>query len=167
MEQRLPPKEKLNELFEYSNGVLTRKISRGSGGCGKPINNVNGQGYTRVMVDNQSYRAHRVIYTMHFGEIPEGMHIDHINGVRNDNRIENLRLATPTQNMRNRKSARVDSVTGVRGVYLHKKSGRFRVHFKVNGKYIHLGYFKSEKDASETAYSYRRSIFGDFSGDSV
>lgn len=78
-------------------------------------------GYWAIFLNGKLETAHRLIYEHFNGEIPDGMNIDHINGNRKDNRIENLRLADYKTNARNRKK-RFDSQTGVTGVYLHKGS---------------------------------------------
>ena len=62
------------------------------------------EGYIRIRINHVEYRAHRIIWTMFNGEIPEGLLIDHINGIKSDNRLENLRLATRQQNNANRRA---------------------------------------------------------------
>lgn len=60
------------------------------------------KGYMRIRLGDQFDYVHRLIWEHVNGPIPKGMHIDHINGVRDDNRIENLRLVTPKENMQHR-----------------------------------------------------------------
>ena len=96
-------------------------------------------GYRQVQVDGKLIYEHRVIYEMHNGPIPDGMQIDHINGVRKDNRIENLRVVTPSENQHNRKEAK--------GFYFHKASGKFMARIDVDGKQIFLGRYETPVDA--------------------
>lgn len=75
----------------------------------------NKDGYIRVMLDGKGYLAHRIIWEMHNGQIPNGMQIDHINHIRNDNRIENLRLVSNQDNQKNTKRSG-NNKSGVTGV---------------------------------------------------
>ena len=77
------------------------------------------EGYKRITVNKKHTTCHRVIWEMHNGAIPKGMFIDHINRVRDDNRIENLRLVTHSQNALNSK-LRSTNTTGIKGLYLGK-----------------------------------------------
>lgn len=61
-----------------------------------------GRGYLRVRIAGKDYLVHRLVAETYFGEIPEGMEVDHINRVRGDNRVENLRIVTRRENMHNR-----------------------------------------------------------------
>ena len=115
-------KDLLNGLFEYKDGKLFHKprsaemFANGVVGAkrhnarlaGKQAGHVEkASGYVRVGVKGvergtyKSLLGHRVVWQMVYGEIPSGMEIDHINGNRSDNRIENLRIVTPTENARN------------------------------------------------------------------
>jgi hypothetical protein len=82
---------------------------------------------------------------MHYGEIPDGIQIDHINNVVGDNRIENLRLATSKQNNMNR--ARSCAASGRMGVYYNKRDKKWQSLIYVGGKNIHLGWFDKKDDA--------------------
>lgn len=85
---------------------------------------------------------------MHYGEDPEEW-IDHINGIRDDNRISNLRLATPELNTRNACVPKNNStgVVGVRRISYKRYEG-FRASIGANGKTIDLGLFKTLEDAA-------------------
>lgn len=79
---------------------------------------------------------------------------DHIDHNTLNNRRDNLRVATPTQNGQNRRGAQVNSATGVLGVYPYVKTGKFQAQIVVNGKTHHLGLFETvaaAKDAREAA----------------
>lgn len=58
-------------------------------------------GYLRVSIKQKSYSVHKLIYEAFYGEIPRGMVLDHINGIRDDNRLENLRCVSQSENMHN------------------------------------------------------------------
>jgi hypothetical protein len=97
-------KEEVQKFLHYDpeTGYFTwlaskRGVKKGSrAGC------LNVHGYTFIGLNYTDYLAHRLAWVYVNGEIPDGLFIDHINGKRNDNRIENLRLATPMQNGNNR-----------------------------------------------------------------
>lgn len=74
-------------------------------------------GYIRIRINSVKWLAHRIVWTMFNGEIPSGMEIDHINGVRHDNRIENLRLVEKSANQRNRIKLSKKNSSGISGVY--------------------------------------------------
>lgn len=96
------------------------------------------------------YRAHRLAWLYVHGEWPDGQ-VDHINGVKHDNRIANLRVATNQQNAINR-AVRMDNTSGYKGVSWNKRSGRWLAHISYGGKIRHLGLFDDIEDAI-TAYS--------------
>lgn len=116
---------------------------------GKPAGHSHWQNDRRHAVvigyNNRIVFAHRVIWEIHFGQVPIGMEIDHKDGNPFNNRIGNLRLATHAQNNQN-KGIQRNSSTGVKGVYLHK-AGRYRAEIKANGVRVHLGLFDSVEDA--------------------
>lgn len=120
-----------NEWFVYdasSPTGLRWKVDRWAGPnydkirvrAGEVAGSLTTKGYCQVILMKRGYRIHRVIWRMLVGEIPEGMQIDHINQVKNDNRIENLRLVTNAENKRNSGKYKNNSsgVTGVRRILM-------------------------------------------------
>lgn len=100
-----------------------------------------------------------MIWVLHYGEWPKG-HIDHINGNRLDNRIENLRDVPPnSDNQRNIAIPR-HNTSGVMGVCWHKRNKGWQVRIKANGRNIYVGVFKnfdeavSARKAAEKTYGY-------------
>lgn len=95
--------------------------------------------------------AHRIIWQMHYGEIPPGVSIDHIDGDPTNNRLENLRLATHSQNMRN---SRLHSVNkhGVKGVAWDKRTRSWATQIRTDNGTIFLGRHKS-KGMAAVAYA--------------
>jgi hypothetical protein len=91
-----------NDIFEYREGALywiDRYDGKRAG-----LSNPNNQGYIAVWCEQKQYLAHRIIWEMHNGPIERGMEVDHINQVKHDNRIENLRVVTRQKNMWNTKA---------------------------------------------------------------
>jgi hypothetical protein len=130
-----------------STGTIDRKMPNGSKRC-----NIGTRTHGYMMVwDGQKVRgAHRIIWESVNGPIAKGFEVDHINGVRDDNRIVNLRLVNRTQNNQNTRNARIDNTTsGVKGVSLHKQSGRWRARIKISNTSTHLGMFDSIEEASQ------------------
>ena len=95
--------------------------------------------YKRKKVKGKSYYVHRLVYEEHHGPIPEGMQIDHINGDRFDNRIENLRLVTPKGNHQNRTTAK--------GFTYVRPQGKFRAQIMIDDKTLYLGCYDTIVDA--------------------
>jgi hypothetical protein len=101
--------------------------------------------YLNGRINQKTFRAHRVIWALVYGEWPKG-EIDHINGQRDDNRLVNLRCVTRAENGKNR-ARRFDNTSGRTGVRLQKKTGRWEARIKVDGRCIHLGTFQRIEDA--------------------
>lgn len=92
-----------NELFEYREGSLYNKVRRGARAIiGQKVGTKHHTGYIAIIHKGKFKLGHRVIWEMLKGDIPDGLEIDHINRIRDDNRIENLRLVTRLENMHNK-----------------------------------------------------------------
>lgn len=122
-QRQLPPIEKLKELFDYDTqeGKLWWKVDIGNRKAGTPAGSENSHGYLNVVIGGKVFRCHRILWVLHHGEDMKGpWTIDHKNGDKSDNRIENLRLANPSQNRHNQK-VRKDNTSGMTGVQWHNK----------------------------------------------
>lgn len=139
------------ECFEYKDGHLLWKKSK------KLAGSLNKDGYVRVQFCKSRHQAHRVVFALFNDFIPK--FIDHINGNKSDNRIENLRPATKTQNGYNRKLGS-DNKSGVKGVCWQQ--GKWIAGIKVNGKRIHLGYFDDIAMAEKVVIDARHKYHGEF-----
>lgn len=104
-------------------------------------------GYMKIVILGVSYRSHRMIFLYMTGYLPP-YQIDHINGIRHDNRWCNLRSATPLENSRNQRM-REGSASGVTGVSWYENLNKWVAKIKVKRKNIHLGYFVNIGDAAE------------------
>lgn len=96
-------------------------------------------GYVRVTINRKGYLAHRLAWLYVYGEWPKEL-LDHINHIKTDNRIENLREVTHQGNQRNA-GVRKDNKSGLPGVAWHARIGKWQVRISVNDKEKHLGYF--------------------------
>ena len=113
---------------------------------GDTAGGINDNGYRIISLDKIKYRAHWLAWYISYGNWPKNQ-IDHINGVRDDNRLINLREATNAENRQNM-GIRSDNKSGFIGVYYAKWANAWRAEIRVNGNRRKLGYF----DAPEKAH---------------
>lgn len=104
-------------------------------------------GYRQGRVDGINFKAHRIAWALHYGEWPAGQ-IDHINGVRTDNRICNLRSVTNQENSKNM-AMKKSNKSGVTGVYWNKQAQKWRAFIMCHGKEKHLGFFEDIQEAAK------------------
>lgn len=102
-------------------------------------------GYRAFRIAGKNYKAHRVAWFLHCGSWPSRQ-IDHINEVRDDNRLVNLRLATKAENGRNRGKNK-NNTSGFKGVSEDKKQGRWFAVIGVGGRRVFLGYYDTPEKA--------------------
>lgn len=161
---REPTQDELREYFNYVDGHLIRiKITNSSRPdmLGKRLGSMSGNGYIYGSFKSKLYCLHRLIWVYHNGAV-ESEVIDHINRVKTDNRIENLRPATQQQNNFN-SVGWSNAASEFKGVSKNKKSWQSVI--LVSGKKYYLGTFKTEIEAS-LAYREVANIWhGDFSID--
>ena len=135
--------ERLKELFDYQDGNLLWKVQKANrikiGSIAGSMNSDKyGQHYMNVSIDDEPYKLHRLIYLWHHGTLPKI--IDHIDGNRLNNAIENLRGATASQNALNGKF-RVNNNSGYKNVSFEKRKQKWRVCLSVNGVSKSFGYY--------------------------
>ncbi len=152
---------RLHELFFYKDGWLYRKVSRGCAKQGTRVGSllVDKQRRYRCDVDGNGYYLHRLIFLYHHGYLPE--RIDHINGNPEDNRIENLREATQSQNMMNSKLY-CTNTSGVKGVCYDKVTKTWMAYVGINYKRVWLGRHKTFEEAKQAVLKAREKHHKEF-----
>jgi hypothetical protein len=121
--------------------------------AGEVATSVNGNGYLLAALRYQggkriTVKAHRLAWLLHHGQAPaDALHIDHVNGDKQDNHISNLRLTSHAENMRGFQR-RLDGSSSYRGVTWNKEKGRWTAQIRHNGKALNLGRFDNEHTAA-------------------
>lgn len=127
---------------------------------GKPAGRLNWQGYIEISIRGTRLGAHRIAWAIHYGFWPPD-DIDHINRVRSDNRICNLRLATRQQNNRNIK-VKSNNNSGFTGVHWNKRLKKWRARIVVDRVLLHLGLYELIEDAIKARKEAEVKYFGEF-----
>ncbi|QVW27770.1 HNH endonuclease [Hafnia phage Pocis76] len=139
-------KEKLlSEMLTYSDGTLYWKEWRRGVRRDMVAGSITKNGYVSVGAKGVKTYAHRIVWVMFNGDIPDGVEIDHINHDRADNRIENLRLVSRAENLKNK--GVIKSSSGEMGVYWSNAAQKWEAAINVNGKKKYLGLFNSVESA--------------------
>lgn len=147
----LPSQERLQYLFYYNPkiGKLYARFKSRQYPIGR-FGALNNNGYLRTMVDRVHYVTHRLIWIYVNGTIPEGMVIDHIDGNKANNKIENLRVVSKRHNEQNRRTAK--------GYYFHKATGKWVATIKTEEKLLYLGSYDTKEEA-RSAYLEAKKIY--------
>ena len=156
--------ERVRELFDFQDGKLVWKIKKAQAiKIGKIAGTISKKGYRVIEIDYKSYKAHRLVWLWYYGVWPDH-HIDHINRIKDDNRIENLRLATfedlsdEAANSQNRPLS-IYNKSGYSGVHWHKQTQKWKVEISVKNKIIYLGLFKDKEDAVKARQEAEREYY--------
>lgn len=139
------PVSRLHELF-YVNPDIGTLIWKAKSGRGvnahlalQPAGGKSGYGYLRVSIGRPQVPIHRIVFAMHHGRWPDG-ELDHINRVKTDNRIDNLREATHAENNRNT-DRMITNTSGITGVSWCKRDKRWMAYIYVSNVRRYLGNF--------------------------
>jgi len=159
--------EQLQKIFSYKDGNLyweivtcsKLKVGQKAGWSGK-------KGYLYSRVGYKSYAIHRLIWIFHNGNIEDGKIIDHIDRNILNNKIENLRLATHSQNNQNSAKKSTNS-SGFKNVYWSTEKSRWIAKCDVNGITKYGGAYKSLNDAVQAAILLRKKFHAEFAQDDI
>lgn len=148
--------ERLKQLFEYQDDGTFVRLKNG-----KPVicNPTRHHRYLRVSVDGKPVALHRCVFLYHHSYLPEA--IDHADGDRMNNRIENLREATQQQNCLNRVK-HSNGKNAYKNVYLDKRFNKWLVQVNVNGKRKFFGSYDDIELADLVATEARNTYHGNF-----
>lgn len=141
--------EHIRNILSYNSdtGIFYRKKTSNNGRykSGTIIGHKNIHGYMVIKILGKLRYAHRLAWLYIHGSFPSGQ-IDHINGVRNDNRIINLRVVNNLENHKNQKKYSNNS-SGITGVYWYERYRKWAAQITINGKVKYLGRFEEVDDA--------------------
>lgn len=160
--------DRLKEILDYdeTSGIFRYRKQRGIQETGAIAGQIskksswNGGGYRVIYIDGRGYGANRLAWFYVHGIWPADQ-VDHVNAVRDDNRIANLRLATRTQNMANCRK-RANNTTGLKGAYWHKAARRWMSSIQCAGVYEYLGLFDTKEEAHAAYVMAANRLFGEF-----
>lgn len=159
-----PTFKRVREVLNYDkeSGLFKRLLAPGKRQdlVGAQAGGKVGNGYVLVAVDGKQYYAHRLAWLFVHGRWPP-QQIDHINGVRDDNRLCNLRLATAAQNNFNRRG-KTRKTSEYKGVYWHSKAEKWTSSIQVKGKQIYLGIFVDPKLAHFEYIKAAKKYYGEY-----
>lgn len=140
---------RLRELLDYdaARGVFSWTTTRGKTSAGSVAGTTRRDGYIQICIDGRLYLAHRLAWMYVHGAWPNAA-LDHVNRVKPDNRISNLREASKSQNAQNT-SLRSTNTSGVKGVYWCARECRWIANIRLNGKQKHIGSYNTVEEAAE------------------
>lgn len=143
--------------YEPASGAFTWKTSSATKvKPGSEAGHVSADQYRRIVISGRKYLAHRLAWLYVHGEWPLGQ-IDHINRVRSDNRLINLRVVSCQKNQHN-KGLYTNNKSGAAGVHWHERDQRWRAAIGVAGRRIRLGSYVDQR-AAEAAYQEAKAIY--------
>jgi hypothetical protein len=134
------------DRFEYRDGKLFYRKREGCMKKGSVAGTSNPSGHIKTLIKRKPYLLHRIIFMMHHGFLPD--FIDHIDGDPSNNRIENLRPATHSENNLNRGKHKRNT-SGYKGVTWVASEGRYSARIAIGKKRFFLGYFDDPKEAHQ------------------
>jgi predicted ribonuclease toxin of YeeF-YezG toxin-antitoxin module len=154
--------EELKRLLHYDpeTGVFTWRVIKGWVRAGAIAGGINSLGYQQIKINRRNHRGHRLAFLYMTGSWPVA-DVDHIDGNKSNNRWDNLRPATRSQNNANSK-IRSSNSAGYKGVTYCKRDNRWRAAIRKDGRHYHLGHFDTAAEAYAAYLIKARQIFGPY-----
>lgn len=157
-----PTRADFLDAFEDVGHTVRWRKSRKGVRAGHEVTARDGRGYVVVTLNGRQVGVHRVLWVMRNHDIPDGFWIDHRDGNQLNNAPENLRLATPAENNRNRRMNR-NNTSGAKCVTWNKNVGKWQVQMCVGGgKSYYAGLFANFDEAVAAAKAAREVLHADF-----
>ncbi len=158
--------ERLRELLDYNQhtGEFVWRVSCRGTKAGDIAGSSGNEGRRHITIGYARFKAHRLAWLYVHGVWPKGL-IDHINGTPSDNRIDNLREATVSENQCNQKVAHSHNKTGLLGAHWREDKNKYRSRISIDGREVFLGYFDTAEDAHK-AYVCAKNTLHPFSASS-
>lgn len=154
--------ERLKELLHYDphTGVFVWLVDRNHlAKAGSVAGSINSCGYIQIWIDGRQYKASRLAWLYVHGSFPSGL-MDHIDRIRTNDRISNLRVATKVENGQNLK-VKKNNKSGFVGVNWHKATSKWTAQIMFDGKKIYLGIFNTPEEAA-TSRAKAKAIYHTF-----
>jgi len=155
--------ERLKELFVYNPDTGELIVAKNRKGSSKKIGMIAGSitkaGYIEIDIDTKRYTVHRLAFLYMNGKFPDNV-VDHINGVKDDNRFSNLVECSQADNRQNVIKIKSTNTTGFTGVFVYKD--KYRAKINIDGKQVHLGEFDTKELASEAYQKAKSSLHTHF-----
>lgn len=154
--------KELKELFTYHPETGEFYWNKLNSGIKKNLKagNDKGNGYIQISIYKKRYLAHRLAWMYVHGTFPR-LFIDHINGNKADNRIDNLREADKAQNAHNSKLSNANK-SGAKGVIFYKRYGTWQADITYRGKSYYLGRFETKEEAKQVRDNFAIKLHGDY-----
>lgn len=143
--------------YEPETGLMYWKARHNAKRAGKVAGTDKGTGYLMVRIQGKAFLVHRLAWLLSYGQWPQGV-IDHINGIKSDNRLANLRDISPQWNSQNTHRARPCGTTGYLGVSWDGAKGKFQAGIVVDGRRKLLGRYNSPEEAHQAYLAAKRKM---------
>ncbi|EBH9533080.1 HNH endonuclease [Salmonella enterica subsp. enterica serovar Cerro] len=150
----------VRQRFVYENGKLLYRHKAGRMPVGASAGTKHRKGYVQININGKFYQRSRLVWEYHNGPIPEGFEVDHINAVRDDDRIENLQLISHRDNVLKGgiQTGRSHNKSGFTGVFWNKQRNKYQAGITIDGVYIYLGLYPTAQEASLARKRYEKEV---------
>lgn len=154
--------DRLKQVAKYhpTTGVFVRRTYGGGVKPGERMGSVDVNGYVIISIDDKTHKAHRLAWLYMYGEWPS-KDIDHRDNCGDHNWIDNLRVATVSENKANSKVYK-NNTSGFKGVRYYRWNGKWLARIGAGKKRIHLGYFSTREEAAEAYAIAAEKYHGEF-----